>query len=298
MDTEQTDITPYRELIETYFPDIVIETCQPHLNGWDSLVLEINNTLIFRFPRPNRPDVEAQLAKEIALLPELRAALPLPIPRFDYIAESASGRFVGYPKLPGIELRSDTLIPAQAKQIAQQLAAFLSCLHRFPVQRAVQLGLEDVSPSDWRQRYERLYEQMREQVFPLLEPSVRAKAAALWERFLTSETAVAFRPTLLHRDLNDDHILYDPARGAITGIIDWGDVSIGDPAMDFADPLKTYGPEFVSALFASYQQEWDATFQQRMRFYIAIMPLQEVLYGLLEGDESHVRNGLARFTAG
>jgi aminoglycoside 2''-phosphotransferase len=296
MDTEQTAITPYRELIETCFPDIVIETCQPHLNGWDSLVLEINNTLIFRFPRPNRPDVEAQLAREIALLPELVGVLPLPIPRFDYLGEWAGRRFVGYRKLSGVEMRSDTLVPAQAKQVAQQLAAFLSCLHRFPVQRAVQLGLEDVSPSDWRQRYERLYEQMREQVFPLLEPSVRAKAAALWEGFLTSETAVAFRPTLIHRDLNDDHILYDPARGAITGIIDWGDVSIGDPAMDFAYPLKTYGPEFVSALFAGYQGEWDATFQERMRFYIAIMPLQEVLYGLLEGDESHVRNGLERFS--
>lgn len=282
-------------MIETNFPEIDIQTCKPHLNGWDSLVLEVNDSLIFRFPRPGRPDVEAQLAKEIALLPELERTLPLPIPRFEYIGASASGRFVGYRKLPGVELRGDNLAAGHSKQIAQQLAAFITCLHRFPVQRAVQLGLRAVSPAAWRQRYQTLYEEMGAQVFPLLEASAQARAAALWEDFLTSETSVAFRPALIHRDLNDDHILYDPARAAITGIIDWGDVSIGDPAMDFADPLKTYGPEFAAALFAGYQQEWDVTFQQRMRFYIAIMPLQEVLYGLLEGDESHVRRGLDRF---
>jgi aminoglycoside 2''-phosphotransferase len=295
VDTEPMDVTPYKELIETSFPEIQIETWAFHLSGWDSVVLEVNDALMFRFPRPNRPDVEAQLEKEIALLPELAKALPLPIPQFDYLGDGSNGtgrRFVGYRKLAGVQLRGDHPALQRPQQIARQLGEFISCLHRFPVERAAQLKIAPVSAADWRQRYIDLYEQVRTDVLPLLEPALRAKAAALWEGFVAIDANFLFHPVLIHADLNNDHILYDEAGDTITGIIDWGDVKIGDPAMDFADLLHTYGREFVEVVLANYQLEQDATFWQRVSFYAAAMPFYEVLYGLIESDEAHVQHGL------
>ncbi len=286
----------YRQVIEVSVPRLRVETCKLHLSGWDSVALEVNDALIFRFPRPNRPDVEEQLEKERALLPELANVLPLPIPQFAYIGDAPSGsgrRFVGYRKIDGVELRGDDLTMIEIEPIAHQLAEFLSRLHAFPVERAVQLGLPAVSAADWRRQYEGLYRRVSERIFQLLEEPVRTQNAALWEGFLSNDDYFTFRPALIHRDLSSDHILYDAARGVIVGIIDWGDASIGDPAFDFVGLLGDYGPAFAEATLAHYEGEHDTTFWQRMRFYAAIAPVHEVLFGLKHGDETHIRRGLA-----
>lgn len=291
------DVAVYKEIIEAAFPALHVETCKLHAGGWDSVALEVNDALIFRFPRPNRPDVEEQLEKERALLPELAKALPLPIPQFAYIGDGPQGsgrRFVGYRKINGVELRDGDLAAAQSGPVAQQLGAFLSCLHRFPVERAIQLGLEAVSADDWRRNYQARYERVCAGVLPLLGEPARARAAALWEGFLTNEAHFAFRPVLIHRDLNGDHILYDAARGRIAGIIDWGDMSIGDPAMDFADLFESYRRGFVEMVFDSYEPARDATFWQRVSFYTTVMPFYEVLFGLREGDEAHIKRGVEK----
>lgn len=291
------DVSGYKEIIEAAFPELHVETCKLHVGGWDSVALEVNDALIFRFPRPNRPEVEEQLEKERALLPELAKALPLPIPQFAYIGDGLQGsgrRFVGYRKIDGVELRGGDLAEAQAGPIAQQLAAFLSCLHRFPVEQAVQLGLEAVSADDWRQHYQARYERVCDGVLPLLGKPARAGAAALWESFLTNDAHFSFRPVLIHRDLNSDHILYDAARGLIVGIIDWGDMCIGDPAMDFADLFESYGRGFVEMVFNSYEPVRDATFWQRVSFYATVMPFYEVLFGLRRSDEVHIKRGVEK----
>ncbi|HEY7358066.1 MAG TPA: phosphotransferase [Ktedonobacterales bacterium] len=289
------DAALYRQMLEASVPGLRVETCRLHLSGWDSVALEVNDTLIFRFPRPNRPEVEEQLEIERALLPELAKALPLPIPQFLYVGDGPPGsgrRFVGYRKIDGVELRGGDLAAAQPERVARQLAEFLSCLHTFPVERAVQLKVPGGSADDWRREYQALYQRVGDGVLPLLEAPVQAKAAALWERFLTDEAHFAFRPALIHRDLSSDHILYDAASGVLAGIIDWGDVCIGDPAMDFVGLLSEYGREFAEATLAVYRGERDATFWQRMNFYLKVVPFHEVLFGARQSDEAHIRRGV------
>ncbi len=289
------DVTFYREILEASVPGLRVEQCKLHLGGWDSVALEVNDALIFRFPRPNRPDVEAQLEKERALLPELALALPLPIPVFDSIGDAPAGsgrRFVGYRKINGVELRGAVLAAADLEQIARQLAEFLSCLHAFPVARAIQLGLPATSAEDWRSRYQALYQEVAERIWPLLGAEERAAGAALWEGFLQRDEHFSFCPVLIHADLSSDHILYDAGRGTLAGIIDWGDARIGDPALDFVGLLSDYGLAFTERTLAAYRGEPDTTFWERVRFYQAIVPFYEVLYGFAEDSEEHIQRGL------
>jgi hypothetical protein len=95
-------------------------------------------------------------------------------------------------------------------------------------------------------------------------------------------------------EVNDEliFILYDAVRGALAGIIDWGDAWIGDPALDFVGLLSEYGREFTEATLAGYRGEQDATFWQRMYFYLSVVPFHEVLYGVMEGDEARIRQGV------
>src|SRR5262249_50701735 len=151
---------------------------------------------------------------------------------------------------------------------------FLSALHRFPVDQATQLGVPAGDKAAWLRRFQDQYQQIQSCVLPLLASAAQARITRAWQTFLSNE--MNFRVALIHHDLNGEHILYNPARGAISGIIDWGDAAIGDPAIDFTGLLATYGEDFTERVLAHYQGEVDASFCDRMHFYRGIMPLNTV----------------------
>src|SRR5205085_1197913 len=55
-------------------------------------------------------------------------------------------------------------------------------------------------------------------------------------------------PVLLHADIKPSHLLHDPSTGALTGLIDWGDVSLGHADFDLAIVGAFCGPETLRGL--------------------------------------------------
>ena len=70
--------------------------------------------------------------------------------------------------------------------------------------------------------------------------------------YLASDDPTGFRPALLHGDLSPGHVLYDPRAGLLTGVIDFGDVMIGDPAWDLVFIYEDYGLDFLARLLPRY----------------------------------------------
>ncbi|HEU5099288.1 MAG TPA: phosphotransferase [Roseiflexaceae bacterium] len=282
----------YRQLISACFPDLTVEHCRLLGEGWDSVAIEVGRRLIVRFPK--RPDVEPQYLIERQLLPALAGALPLPIPDVALFwpgGDAYPHPFIGHHMIAGQPLSNEHLTPDRADGIARQLGQFLAALHQFPVEQAARLGLPTGDMAAWRRRYEDQYLQIERQILPLLASAAQARVAAEWQAFLSDRSE--WRVALIHHDLAKEHILYDAERGAITGIIDWGDVAIGDPAIDFAGLLDAYGEEFVERVLAHYQGQIDTGFQKRMRFYWGAMPLNTVLFGLTTGQDAYVQEGLS-----
>src|SRR5262245_17365683 len=130
----------YRSIIKACFPKLEVRSIAPASEGWDSVAIEVNGEYIFRFPK--RPDVEPQYEKEARLLAELAGQVPAPIPRFAFVWPGGAAypmRFLGHRKLAGVPLNDRDFTPTQLDQIAEQLGAFLTALHHFPVARAAQL---------------------------------------------------------------------------------------------------------------------------------------------------------------
>jgi aminoglycoside 2''-phosphotransferase len=287
------DAQPIAQLIEACFPHVHVHHVVFLAEGWDSTVWEVNGELVFRFPK--RPEVQRTLATEIRLLPELAQRVPLPIPRFEYVWRGDpphSAWFVGYRKLDGICLSSADLQTADPARLARQLAAFLSELHRFPVDRATQLSVPCYSPSEWHEEYQGFYNRVRQQVLPLLTATRQAAITGYWESYLEDDANFRFAPALIHRDLGYEHILFDPGTGALTGIIDFGDAAVGDPAIDFSALLYDYGREFVELMLSGYPGAADPTFRQRFEVYARLIPFREILFGLDAGEAVHVARGL------
>lgn len=285
MSYTEKSIELYKQAIAEAFPQLVIKHIEVDSSGWDSVAVIINHEVLFRFPR--RPEVAQTLKVESRLLPELRKVVSLPIPNFEFIAPG----FVGYRLIPGEPLTKELfqqLCSTEKTHIAQQLADFLSEIHSFPIERAIELG---VLHTPERDLWANFYSEIRKHVFPLFTADERRWAQQLFEAFLDDERNFQLTPVLLHGDFSPDHVLFDRRAKCITGIIDFGDVRIGDPAYDF-QWREDFGEAFWHEMLTRYKLEIDEGFFRRLEFYERRQPLGEILYGVICDTPKHIESGL------
>jgi aminoglycoside phosphotransferase (APT) family kinase protein len=110
--------------------------------------------------------------------------------------------------------------------------------------------------------------------------------------------AMSDRPRkLVHGDLHIRNVIADTA-GTITGVIDWGDVHIGDPALDLSIVYSYVPPEARSLFFAAYGETDDAALRLA-RFFAIFVGFSLLVYGhdrgnlpLAEAAKSSIRNAL------
>jgi aminoglycoside 2''-phosphotransferase len=57
---------------------------------------------------------------------------------------------------------------------------------------------------------------------------------------------------IIHGDLSQDHILFDPETERISGVIDFSDAIISSPLLDFMYLYHAYGEEFLRLLWSYY----------------------------------------------
>jgi aminoglycoside 2''-phosphotransferase len=239
----------YHNWLRTQLPKIVApDTFLVSIeSGWDTRVLEVDGQWIFRFAR--RPEIADQFRKELHLLPGLADHLPFAIPNPEFSClDDPDYTCMGYRKLNGEALSDVTATPAMAAQIA----SFLNCLHQFPLEALPQIGLLLVGSDDWQTAYLDFYRWVHMNVLPKVSKSLGKVTCNLWEGFLGTEENFQFKLVPIHGDLGVEHILIDPGRDCLVGVIDWGDAQVGDPALDFTGLLASCGAEFVGQVLESY----------------------------------------------
>lgn len=282
-----------RRAIGEAFPALAITSLRYFAAGWDYELWEINDELLFRFPL--RPECAEPLLVEARLLPELAVHISAAVPRPEYVSEGCSAfplPFFGYQKLTGSPLSEVNLSEGALMRVGRQIGQFLRELHSFPTERAAALGVPMYSTEGWRQFYRDFRALCDRKVSPLLTPIERKRVDSFWADMLDDDANFQFRPSLVHADLGLDHILVDPERGGLSGVIDFGDARVGDPEIDLVGLLPT-----EASVLAGYGQNTDETFRRRARFYWRVGPFHEVLYGLDIDTREHVDAGLAGIRA-
>jgi aminoglycoside 2''-phosphotransferase len=88
----------------------------------------------------------------------------------------------------------------------------------------------------------------------------------------------------MNGDLGPYHLLYEPDRGELAGIIDFGIAGMGDPATDFACLIDNYGESFVRRMVRHYPALTELI--DRARFWAGTLELQWALNGLRSDDLS------------
>ena len=234
------------------------------------------------------------LGQEVTLLNYLQDKLPLPIPRpiFSCLSNQADA-FIGYPSIPGVPLLKKIVATTNnitRDKIARQLSTFLKCLHQLsPTATLVELLPQTDTASHWSE----VFGQVRLKLMPHMRPDAQAQVVNHFETFLEQPNPFKYAPVLKHGDFGASNILIDPATGSISGILDFGSCSLGDPAYDFAGLLSSYGASFVCQLGSDYPDF--ATLWPRIKFYQGTFALLEALFGVDNSDVDAFASGMAPY---
>jgi aminoglycoside 2''-phosphotransferase len=275
-------LADHLDLVRAALPGVELRVVREIDSGWDFHVLDVNGQWIFRFPRWEG-GVE-QLKREVRLLAQLEGLLPIPVPRYEmaYVDCGWQDVFGVYRKLPGLPLFQ--VGPPDDPTAPARLGQFLAVLHALPPAE-----FEWLAPGLWREEYAERRHDVREGAAPLLEPEFAERLVSQWEAGIRLLEGVELR--LVHRDLNGDNLLVNPQQGIVSGVIDWGDATLGDPAIDFGRVLLDCGDDFAARMRESYPAA-DGSLLARARFYALDSCCHEIGHGLEDGRQDWVDGGL------
>jgi aminoglycoside phosphotransferase (APT) family kinase protein len=244
-----------QHLIETQFPHLRPVSVRSLAAGWDNTVHLVNGSFIFRFPR--RKIAVPLIESEVALLPWLRSQLPLEVPVPAFVGRPSPQYpwpFAGHGMVPGRPLPAARLSLGDRTALARPLAQFLAALHSISADAARRHG----AGPDLLDRLDvgRRVRVTRERLSGLVRMNViNDKVRRSIEDLLEAAPSVATprSDTLVHGDLHAGQILLGND-GQLTGVIDWGDAHVGDPAVDLAVVRATLPQESHAAFLQEYGQ--------------------------------------------
>jgi aminoglycoside phosphotransferase (APT) family kinase protein len=248
-----------KNLLSDQHPDLAGLPIELFGSGWDNVMFRLGRELCVRVPR--RKLSADLICNEQQWLPQIAGAVSLPAPAPIRIGYPTNYYPWHWSVLPWIDGKSADEIPLEASQ-AKVLGEFLRNLHfeapnSFPQNPCRGISLKEKNQTTL-ERFQRLSADLGNKIEPLL---------ALWNRALSMPIDTDSR--VIHGDLHPQNVL--SLNGTIAGIIDWGDLCVGDIATDlssawmlFREPtlrkdfLSAYGQISENAIFRA--EGWAISF--------------------------------------
>lgn len=287
---------PIKKTIEKNFPGFVVNSGVKLGEGWMSTVFEINGEWAFRFARNQRSSKD--LEKEIQILPYLNSIISFNIPKFDFVGKQENGlKFVGYRMLPGILLEEDSILifsENDKDKLIISLAEFMTDIQSISTSLAESKGVPVV---DLKSVFLELYESAIEKVFPLFDNDIKRYIATRFDEYLKNIDYHSYEPKLIHGDLSPNHFLIDAETKRLTGIIDFGDMSICDPDYEYLYILEDCGRGFTHALLKVRGHAHPEKCLEKISLFVTFDQVRYILEGMERGIDSWVAEGLAEIQA-
>ncbi|SHF88622.1 aminoglycoside phosphotransferase family protein [Streptoalloteichus hindustanus] len=246
-------------------------------------------TKVYRFPRnrsaASRMAVRAEVLRVLSTLD-----LGVSTPQVLSVEDGALPCLV-ISRVPGRPLeRAELASPRAVERVAGQIAVLLGELERAGQDERVR-DLVGLSSSD---RWADFAEGVRRELFPLMSPAGRQRA----EAELVAVTGLdPVTSALVHGDLGGENVLWELGTGGprLVGVVDWDEVSVGDPAEDLAAIAASYGENLVRRVLQLRGMTGLSEHLDRIRTVQATFALQQALSGMLDADEAEVADGLGSY---
>lgn len=216
-----------QHLIASQFPKWKELTITPIKNGgWDNRTFHLGNKMVIRMP--SGECYASQVEKEQKWLPFLAPHLPLSIPSplaMGHPSEDYPYCWSIYRWIDGTTIENGD--QAAKRGYAKALADFINAIHQIETEGGPLHGAH----SFYRGGPLSHYTSEVERALPLLEGKMDIiKAKVAWNE--AASTNWEKDPVWVHGDLSPTNIL--ESQGKLCAVIDFGQLTVGDPACDLA----------------------------------------------------------------
>lgn len=240
-----------RDLLRDQHADLADLPLREVEGGWGNQMWRLGDDLAVRIQRMDT-DFDHQL-KERRWLPLLAPRLPLPIP-VPVRSGAPSERF---PKMwtvmtwvPGVPLDQTSI--TRSEHAADTLAAFLRALHVAAPADAPADTIRGGHPSDLTNGFDDFFTSLNGDTIGSDAAAVRA----VWEDAVAAPGWTG-SPVWTHGDLHPANVVV--ADGTLAGVVDFGDLFAGDPAVDLAAAWLLLPMGAAARFFTVYAMADEAT---------------------------------------
>jgi len=241
---------------------------------------------------PLRPAAGAALEAEQGLLTALGRAkeaglidFEVPQPRGAATLGPDEGRLIVYSEVPGASLVLAAVQPGPG--LAAAIGTALAQIHELPISLVEEQGLPSYSAEDYRQR------RLAELDAGIQTGRVPPRLADRWERQLENVSWWRFDATVVHGDMGEHQILV--ADGAVSGVVDWMDARVADPADDLAWLAAAVGEDVLDTVLEAYsvtrRELRDPHLLDRARLASELALLRWLMYGVRTENTDIVSDG-------
>jgi aminoglycoside phosphotransferase (APT) family kinase protein len=241
-----------RAIILNAFPDLDRSTFTPMTTGWDSLAIDVDDRLIFKFPRDAH--AEKALSVDASLLAVIRPAVTMTVP--DLHIHNGPPLFSVHEKIKGAYLLTEDyeVLPASVRdRLAADIARFYAELHRLPRDRMATVGAEPITP--WQTPAA-----MRARALPALPSELRHNAQAVIAAF-EDLPPDPLGTTYGFFDGHGWNMAFDTAGQRLNGIYDFADSGFGPRHQEFIY-TNLISADLTERVIAAYEHLTDCILER------------------------------------
>ncbi|GAA3872236.1 phosphotransferase [Leifsonia kafniensis] len=229
--------------------------------------------LIIRVPRSQAAETEqsADLVALRALTVGNRSRLPFDVPEFVGQAPAGPTRAILYELLPGDSFETDALTGHVG--VSGSIGRAIAAIHGLPTAFIADAGLPQQTALDCRTSTIALIDRAAETGY------LPAALLRRWEQATDDDSLWQFAPTVVHGTLSDESFLI--VDDAVSGILGWSGLGVGDPARDLNWLLAARGEaaETAIAAYLAARQGGDPCLTQRALLYAELELARWLLHG-------------------
>lgn len=254
--------------------------------GDDSEVLLCNGLFVIKIPK--RPSVRVTQQREFAVYSFLKQYdLPALIP--EVIFQCNEFNVMSFIPGENFGFQEYALLSEKEKEaLASDMAIFLRRLHGISVPLSEKPFCEIFE--DKRKRYLEDQEQLLEVLEnrKLLNAPLQKNIQTIYEHIGQNQELFDYAACLVHNDFSSSNMVFRHNR--LYGVIDFGDVIVGDPDNDFLCLLDCsmddFGKNFGRKVLRHYGHRNPQLAERKAEINDAYWPIQQVLLGVQREDRS------------
>jgi macrolide phosphotransferase len=175
--------------------------------------------------------------------------------------------------------------------LVSSIGQAISAVHSIPTSLVSDAGLPEYEP------VERVRAMVAEFDRAMDTGKIHPDLLERWQTALFDVNLFKYRPTVVHGSLRSDFVLVQGDQ--VAGIIEWGQLSVDDPALDLAFVFNEAEPDTAEAIKLAYEGSTrsDKNLRQRANLHFELNYASYLLEALASGDEYEIETAVDNLTA-